>query len=226
MDSDRIQELAVLHATHGLQGADLLEFELWWSAADAEERAAFTETVDTITMITLSNLPPEKPPAHLKNQIMKRLDQRQDRETPQATPSSKTKDIPAGYSFMMDVDGPWRELPTKGTRIKELSASRETGTATFILEMDPGSRLLSHHHRGAEEAFVLYGDLQMRGKTLHAGDYMRAEPGTKHEDLYSEGGCRALIITALENYPQKSIRTYDRLHRVWKKCKQLVTSSS
>lgn len=73
----------------------------------------------------------------------------------------------------------------------------------------PGSRLLSHHHRGVEEAFVLSGDLQMRGKTLHAGDCMRAEPGTKHEDLYSEEDCRALIIAAFENYPRRSIRASD-----------------
>ncbi len=220
MDQDRIQELAILQATTGLSGADLLEFELWWSNADEQERADYTQTLESITMVTLSTIPQENPPAHLKAKVMDNL---KDRGPAQ---QAGEQAIPHGYRFLLDAEGPWRELPNKGTRIKELCCSRESGTATFILEMDPGARLLSHHHRGAEEAFVLYGDLQMKGKVLNAGDYMRAEPGTKHEDLYSKGGCRALIITALENYPRRSIRAYDRLYRAWNKCKKLVGASS
>ena len=224
MDTDRIQELATLQATTGLMGADLLEFELWWESASESERAEYRQTIDTITMISLSELPAEQPPAHLKSKVMDSLTERPKASSESTTETADTSTVP-GYAFMMDADGPWRELPTKGTRIKELSCSRTTGTATFILEMDAGTRLLSHHHHGAEEAFVLHGDLQMRGKTLHAGDFMRAAPGTKHEDLYSEGGCRALIITALENYPRRSIKLYDGLHRAWKKCKTLVGAS-
>ena len=227
MDNERIQDLAIAKATTGLSGADLIEFEQWWPEAPESERALFAETVDVIGMVSLSAANPERPSAEVKSRLMASLEDRSAGEDTSSalreTPS--TEEVP-GYSFLLDAEGEWRELPTKGTRIKELTCSRDSRMATFILEMDPGSRLLSHHHHGAEEAFVLHGDLRMRGRTLHAGDHMRAEAGTKHEDLYSEQGCRALIITALENYPRRSIRTFDRLHRAWTKCKEAITGGA
>ena len=169
MDQERIQELAVLQATTGLLGADLLEFEIWWRTAPADERAHYTETLDTIAMISQSHIPARKPSPLVKSEIMASLS-----DSPRRGSKGKNQPAVAGYAFMMEAEGDWRELPTKGTRVKELFCSREAGTATFVLEMDPGTRLLSHHHQGAEEAFVLYGDLQMRGKVLRSGDYMRA----------------------------------------------------
>lgn len=219
MEDERIQELAITEATKGLRGADLLEFELWWPSAPENERMLFSETVDVIAMISLSQPSQDKPSDQLKDKIMASIQERPRKRT--AGESASGSEVP-GYTFLSDFEGEWRQLPSKGTRIKELSCSKEAGTATFVLEMDPGSRLLAHHHRGAEEAFVLHGDLQMRGRSLRAGDYMRAEPGTMHRDLYSEQGCRALIITALENYPRRSIRAFDGLHRAWSKCKSVL----
>jgi hypothetical protein len=200
----------------------LLEFELWWPSAPENERILFSETVDMIAMISLSQPPRDKPSLQVKDKVMASI-----KERPRKLPAreSTSRSAVPGYTFLSDFEGEWRQLPSKGTRIKELSYSKAAGTATFILEMDPGSRLLAHHHRGAEEAFVLHGDLQMRGRSLRAGDYMRAEPGTRHEDLYSEQGCRALIITALENYPRLSIRAFDGLHRAWSKCKNVLAGS-
>ncbi len=222
MEEQRIQELAITEATEGLRGADLAEFELWWPVASESERALFKETTDLIGMISLSQAPEETPSDDVKAKVMASI---ADRPPKKESENEKQADVP-GYAFLLESEGEWRQLPTKGTRIKELSCSKESGTATFILEMDPGSRLLSHHHRGAEEAFVLHGDLQMRGRVLRAGDHMRAEPGTVHQDLYSEQGCRALIITALENYPRRSIRSFDRLYRMWGKCKSVFAHGS
>lgn len=223
MDHERIQELATLEASTGLSGEDLREFEQWWPTAPEEERALYRETIDLVAMISLSQDSAEPPSQEVKEKLMAQIEGRS--QVGEARERSEPSEKVPGYAFLLDSEGEWRELPTKGTRIKELTCSQNSRTATFILEMDPGSRLLSHHHKGAEEAFVLHGDLQMRGRTLHAGDYMRAEPGTKHQDLYSELGCRALIITAVENYPRRSIRAFDHLHRAWTKCRKVLTGS-
>ena len=221
MDPDRIQSLAITEATTGLRGADLYAFEAWWPEASDQEQAMFRETVDLITMITLAQMPEVTPPAHLKDKLMDSL-----KERPKQATSTTVGEAVPGYTFMLDSGGEWRELPVNGARIKELSCSKENGTAVFILEMDPGARLPSHDHRGMEEAFVLHGDLQMRGQVLRAGDYMRAEPGTKHQDLYSEEGCRALLITSLDNYPRRAIRAFDGLHKAWSKCKGVFASTA
>ncbi len=231
MEQERIQDLAIAKASTGLSGEDLAEYDRWWPVASEEERALFLETVDLLAMVSLSGEAGVSPSPSVKARIMERIggegEQTQKSETsatiwrdgvegevgesgPDQDEKSLAAEVP-GYRFLLDGEGEWKELPNRGTRIKELSCSKASRTATFILEMDPGSRLLSHHHRGAEGAFVLHGDLQMRGKVLRAGDHMRAEAGTKHEDLYSEMGCRALIITALENYPRRSIRAFDAL---------------
>ena len=99
MDDDRLQELATLQATTGLSGADLLEFELWWSNAAEHERAFYTQTLDTITLITLSQLPKETPPAHLKAKVMGSL-----KERPIIEPRAQA--IPPGYRFLMDPPHP------------------------------------------------------------------------------------------------------------------------
>lgn len=53
-----------------------------------------------------------------------------------------------------------------------------------------------HDHLGAEEMYVLTGDLQSEGRSLGPGDFVHAEAGTHHRPLRSIGGCTALMVVS------------------------------
>jgi len=52
-------------------------------------------------------------------------------------------------------------------------------------------------HAGHEEVYVLNGDLQTEGCRMGPGDFLHSDPGTLHHALYSEHGCRALLVVPL-----------------------------
>jgi anti-sigma factor ChrR (cupin superfamily) len=63
--------------------------------------------------------------------------------------------------------------------------------------MAPGTSYPAHRHGGAEECFVLEGDLRV-GADLHmrAGDFQRAEEGSVHPDQTTDHGCVLLIVSS------------------------------
>lgn len=215
LDDDHIRDLAILHATSGLEGSDRVEYETWLRQATWRQLRLFAETTDLIAMTTNSQLQAVRPPERVKENLMRMI---RDEEK-----SLAAKEAPSGFAFVGANEGVWRQLPAKGVRIKELSCSRRAGTATFLLELDAGARLPSHHHEGVEEAYLLHGDLHMCGQILQGGDYMRAETGSAHQNLYSEGGCRAILFTSLDNYPRQPMRVFDAMHRVWRKYRALLS---
>ena len=71
---------------------------------------------------------------------------------------------------MEGAAGAWKQLPSFGARLKELSYMPDKGYSVFLIELDPGGRLPPHHHHGMEEVYLLYGDLRTQGKILGRGD--------------------------------------------------------
>jgi quercetin dioxygenase-like cupin family protein len=192
-NEDEIRELAHLHATEGF-GDGEEAFLNWLDEASAREREVFKEEVNAVGMLSLAVTTPVKAPALKLDAI-----------------AQPRNDFPAGFIYLANHAGEWRELPVKGARIKELSDNRADGFTVMLLEMDAGARFPGHHHHGAEHVYLLDGDLSSDGKELFPGDFLRAAPDTHHGGLYSETGCHALIITARENYPRRSIHFYDRI---------------
>lgn len=219
MTSEQIIEMAIVYSTVGLRGAERFEFEIWRESAPEQELTVFREFVDLISELSESAAPPMEPPKSIKSNIMKRI--RASQKPSSGEPKSqKPKTDVSGLQFIESDEGSWRELPVNGARIKELSSGLEV--SMYLLEMDPGARLPSHHHEGVEEAFMISGDLQMSDRRIEAGDYMRAESDSRHEGLYSEGGCRALIVTSSAHYPRKAIQVYDKLNLAWRRAKHLI----
>lgn len=202
---DEIRELAHLHATEGLAEDEgkLLD---WLEHASEREQAIFTEEVNAVGMLSLAVVTPEAAPALKLDAIV--------------NPAEKS--FPPGFSYLANGKGSWRELPVKGARVKELSDERADGFTVMLLEMDPGARFPGHHHHGAEQVYLLDGDLYSDGEELSPGDFLRAAADTYHGGLYSQQGCHALIITAQENYPRKSVHLYDRLAKGVRRVKQKV----
>ena len=168
------------------------------------------EDPDLETLILLATTPAVSPRACLREKVLAK--------------ATAEKALPKkGYSFVGDAEGVWQDLPTPGARIKELSAGRDTGRAVLILELDPGTHFPSHRHGGVEELLVLSGDLDTAGTRMQAGDFMRAETGTTHSDVFSENGCRALLITDQDDHHPTTIRTYSTVRRLIRRTRSLLS---
>jgi len=74
-----------------------------------------------------------------------------------------------------------------------LSYDRTTGRGSYLMVMAPGASSRPHRHAGAEEFFVLEGELvDFDGHIYRVGDFVRLDEGTAHTSL-SPSGCKLLV---------------------------------
>ncbi len=108
--------------------------------------------------------------------------------------------VPAGFAFQFAADD-WLPYPIPGIRMKVLARNEISGYATLLLDVAPGVRFPAHHHRGAEECYVISGSIQTLGRRLGAGDFVHADAGTDHPELWTEEGARVLLVIPPEEVP-------------------------
>jgi len=109
-------------------------------------------------------------------------------------------ETPAGFAFVHDVDDDWMPHPVPGIRMKVLAHNRQRGYATLLLDVAPGTRFPAHHHGGAEECYVVSGSLYTCGRRLGAGDFVHADADTDHGELWTEEGCRVILVVPPEEH--------------------------
>jgi quercetin dioxygenase-like cupin family protein len=63
--------------------------------------------------------------------------------------------VPAGYAVRVERDDDWMPHPVPGIRMKVLAVNRQSGYATLLLDVQPGTRFPAHHHDGDEECYVV-----------------------------------------------------------------------
>jgi anti-sigma factor ChrR (cupin superfamily) len=111
---------------------------------------------------------------------------------------------PAGFSFRLDSEQDWLPHLVPGIRMKVLSANERRGYATLLLDVAPGTRFPAHHHGGDEECYVISGSLVACGRRIGPGDFHHADAGSDHGELWTDEGCRVLLVVAPEDYlPQR-----------------------
>jgi quercetin dioxygenase-like cupin family protein len=108
--------------------------------------------------------------------------------------------VPEGFSFRFAADADWMPHPVPGIRMKVLALNRAAGYATLLLDVAPGTRFPAHHHSAAEECYVLSGSLYTCDRRLAAGDFVHADAATDHGELWTEEGCRVLLVVPPEDY--------------------------
>ena len=85
----------------------------------------------------------------------------------------------------------------RGTHILQLNQDMQRGVGFYIYKMEPGSSSAPHRHGGAEEFYVIEGELTDHdGTTYRAGDVVWLAPGTVHNS-YSENGCIVAVFSEL-----------------------------
>ena len=106
---------------------------------------------------------------------------------------------PAGFTFRMDADDQWQPHPVPGIRMKVLSVNRKSGYTTLLLDVKPGTRFPAHHHDGDEECYVISGSVNTLGRRLGPGDFLHADGGTDHAELWTDEGARVLLVVPADD---------------------------
>ncbi len=105
------------------------------------------------------------------------------------------------FEFIFSDSTEWMPHPEiKGLSIKPLSLNKEKGYLVILLKAAAGCVYPSHHHSGAEECYVLEGDLFVEGKHLGPGDFHHAEGESDHEPLRTKNGCTLLLVVDPRDY--------------------------
>jgi anti-sigma factor ChrR (cupin superfamily) len=119
------------------------------------------------------------------------------------SPAAVASELPAGFSFTLAADE-WQPHPVPGIRMKVLALNRERGYATLLFDVEPGVVFPAHHHSGAEECYVVSGTVIACGRHMGPGDFHHADGETDHGELYTETGCRVILVVAPEDYLPQS----------------------
>jgi len=108
-------------------------------------------------------------------------------------------DAPAGLFSLPADAGRWEPGGAPGVEARRLFVDRAARRVTLLVRMAPGASYPGHRHAEAEECYVLSGDLWTGPAHLRAGDYQRAERGSRHPVQRSEGGCVLLLVSSLDD---------------------------
>ena len=212
MEKEDIQDLAIQFATEGLDAEHQVIYDAWVLTASDSEKTLFAEMIDTCAEASESGLvlSEVKISPSVKAKLIKKIEK------------SSSQD---GVKLVREKNQEWINLPVKGAKWLELSARKEDGFVMSMIEVAPGTEFPDHDHHGVEMAYILEGDLEADGVTLHAGDFFRADAGTHHGTHFSPSGCRALIVTANENYHHKSMKTLGTVQKAYRKVKGIFSPS-
>lgn len=202
MNCDEKQQETAAHALGALDPAAARALEQA-AATDSSLQSEITRFRDVVAAFTQNAVPPRTPSPTVRGRVLDRI-----RKTPQirpGTPASKpafdpTKrpTPPPGFAFVHS-DAGWQPTGVPGFQFRVLSINEREGYRVLLGKLEPGAQFPHHIHKtGAEELFLVSGDLFTAGRYMQAGDFVHADPGTDHPELYSPNGCIALLVEPIE----------------------------
>ena len=86
-----------------------------------------------------------------------------------------------------------------GIACKLLATDTERNRVSMLVRLAPGTDYPPHRHAGIEELHLLDGELIVDDKTLSPGDYLRSEPDTVDQRVWSETGCTCVLMTSVDD---------------------------
>ena len=187
MRCTELQDLASAHAVGASTATEAARIEAL-AADDADLRAELASFRDVAAAVAIGQPATSSPSAAVRAAVLAKV-----ARTPQARPGG-TAGTDEGFLFRFRDEGGWQTTPMSGLRIRLLSISNDLGHRTILVDLAPGASVPAHDHGGSEDLMVLSGDLVTEGRTLRAGDFLHAGPGTHHSTLVSPNGCVALIV--------------------------------
>ena len=148
----------------------------------ADYRVDFDDLV-TVALASLASGPEPRP--LVKERLMARI--------------AAEAATPPGFAVRYGADDDWLPYPVPGIRMKVLSLNRRNGYATLLLDVQPGTRFPAHHHDGDEECYVISGSVLTLGRRLGPGDFVHADAGTDHAELWTDEGAQVLLVVPADD---------------------------
>jgi len=148
----------------------------------------FVEFDDEVTVALATLVVGPEPPPAVKARLMARI-------AAEAAP-------PAGFTIRFAADDDWVPHPVPGIRMKVLSKNRRSGYTTLLLDVQPGTHFPAHHHDGDEECYVIAGSVLTLGRRLGPGDFLHADAGTDHGELWTDEGAQVLLVVPPDADPR------------------------
>lgn len=220
MKREEIEDLAIQFATEGFTEEHQMTYDSWILTAEDDDKKAFTAMVDICSEVSLASDVQQFGDVQIcptvKSRVLAGLDS-----------NSQGSQHEDGIRLVRGDEQEWINLPVKGgAKLLELSARKSDGFAVSMIEVEPGSVFPEHAHHGVEMAYILEGDLEADGLLLKAGDFFRADAGTHHGEHVSPSGCRAIMMTANENYHHNTVKTLGAVQKAYRKIKGVFNSSN
>jgi quercetin dioxygenase-like cupin family protein len=174
-------ELAALDAAGALSADERRAFEEALATAPGHVRAEVAACREAAVAIAEGSSAESAPSPVVRERLLSRIDE-------------TIRPVPQGFSFRFAHDEDWLAHPVPGIRMKVLALNRERGYAALLLDVEAGACFPAHHHVGAEECFVVSGSLFACGRRISAGDFLHADANTDHGELWTDEGCRVLLV--------------------------------
>ena len=153
---------------------------------DREDPVNIVEFDEAVAVALADLVTGPEPRASVRTRLMERI--------------ADSAPVPAGFAVRYERNDDWTPHPIPGIRMKVLSINRRTGFATLLLDVQPGTRFPAHHHNGDEECYVISGSILTLGRRLGPGDFVHADSGTDHGELWTDVGARVLLVVPAEDY--------------------------
>jgi anti-sigma factor ChrR (cupin superfamily) len=195
MNYEEFCELAPLYVLDVLDAKErrLLEDYI---AQFPESEAHLDELAETLAMMPYS-LPERTMATNLKARLFERIADEAVADNHQSiTYPAMGTHLPLFTVRPADVR--WQPHPVPGVAIAKLYEDPVRREIVCLLRAQAGVYYPCHRHAGAEEIFMLEGDLVVNGEVYGTGDYIRSAPGTIHNP-HTVNGCMFFIRTSLDD---------------------------
>ncbi len=211
--SDEARETAALYALGTLASDESLAFEAHLRGGCPECAAAVRSFLDiTASLEKAVAVPALEPRRALRDELLRRVaHEKQDAAARAGEPAERPADetqvwkrwqetagsfIAPGLFTLRAAEGNWQDTAVPGVSVKPLFVDKERDYVTMLVRMAPGSSYPRHTHAGAEECFVIEGELRVAGRVLNPGDYQRADAASDHGEQATDEGCLLLIVSS------------------------------
>ena len=145
---------------------------------------------------------PTDPPASLRERLLERIRSR-GADAAAGPIQSWKRWRPNGpdetFVVVRGGEGGWESTAVPGVDVRRLFVDERNDRVTMLVRMAPGVEYPAHRHGGAEECYVLEGDLYGPDFAMTSGDYQRLEGGTVHGVQGTRGGCLLFIVSSMHD---------------------------
>ncbi|MEP7146568.1 MAG: cupin domain-containing protein [bacterium] len=169
------------------------EFKKALTNSSEENKKLVSEMNNLVSLFPkVLNMPSVSPQARVKEKLFSKI------ESSRLSQGDRKK---KEFNFIFSDSGDWVKHPeVEGVQTKQLSINKEKEYVMLLLKVAAGTEYPSHHHSGAEECYVIEGDLCAEGKILGPGDFHHAEGGSDHKPIYTKNGCTVLLVVNPQDY--------------------------